>query len=192
MDFESDLKGILNTKFDSVEAPPNLKYKILNRLYGDKKEEKLSFKKRVLITCLGAFLAVPPLGYGYALLADKIYGSYDTVATYDTNKSEYLRFNNKLIQASKILDPNEFVPFLGLLKDLATFWIKNDCIKKGGQVDTSHLSLEKQQEHQKLMNKIQPYFDQLNAASDSHKQNLGPPKWNILDNPQSQTNYWTN
>lgn len=162
------LKNLLNEKYASVSVPTNLKKKVLSGIYEQLSKEKTSFKRKVAIACLGAFLTLPPLSY--AFFADQIYGSQQKAASYGIPQTEYNSFNNKLSQAASILKPHEFVEFIGLAKDLIFFMLKyGDTSTKDrnkfGQVDVSKLSPDKQKEYNELVKKIQPYFDKLNAAT---------------------------
>jgi len=79
MDFEDSLKHILTKELQPVEAPMHLKYRILSKLYGTRKEVKMSLKKKIVITCMIAILAFPSLAFGSAYLIDEIYGSREKI-----------------------------------------------------------------------------------------------------------------
>lgn len=168
MDFDI-LKFTLESKYNSIPIPLHLKQKVLSNIGQKPTKDKFSFKRKVVIACLGAFLTVPPLSY--VLLADQIYGSYESASKYGITQPEYLRFNTKLSQAAGILKPDEFKQFIVLSKDLIFFMIKYGDTSitdrnKFGQVDVTKLSPEKAKEYNELVEKIQPYFDKLNAANE--------------------------
>jgi len=168
MDFERNLKETLVSDYESIQIPNHLKQKVLERI-GKKRKSNFSSTKTVIVVCLMIFLMVPTLGFGYSFLANQIYGSAESASQYGITKPEFLRFNNKLNEASDTLSPKEFVEFIGLAKSLVFFMLQNGDMStpdrdKLGQVDVTKLSPDKQKEYNEILRKIQPYFDKLNAS----------------------------
>ena len=168
MDFERNLKETLINHYDSIEIPSDLKQKLFNRVVDNKHKLNFRYIKRVMVVCFMIFLMVPSLGFGVSFLANQIYGSAESAKQYGITEPEFLKFNNKLNEASDTLSPKEFVEFIGLAKNLVFFMLKNGDMttsdrSKLGQVDITKLSPDKQKEYSDILSNIQPYFDKLNA-----------------------------
>jgi len=158
MDFERNLKETLINDYESIHIPNQIKQKVLERI-GKKQKLNFSFTKRVIVVSLIIFLMVPTLGFGYSFLANQIYGSAESASQHGITKPEFLRFNNKLNEASDTLSPKEFVEFIGLAKSLVFFMLQNGDMStpdrdKLGQVDVTKLSPDKQKEYNEILSNI--------------------------------------
>lgn len=167
MVFNSNLKEALNTSYNSTNVPKHLKHRVLAKATSEKRKPKMAFPKKAILVCIVLLLLTPTLAFGYSFLANQIYGSAEMAKNYGVTQEEYLAFDNKLIEASKILTIKEFGEFIILAKDLVFFMIDNGDMSTTdratmGQVDITTLSPEKQAEYLELITKIQPYFDKLN------------------------------
>lgn len=170
MDFEDNLREALSYKFNSIETPQYLKERILGK--NGTRNRKFSFGKKLLVACLVLSLSIPVLGFGYIIFADRIYGNYENASKYGITEPEYLRFNNKLSNASQILSPREFTEFIVLAKDLVFFMLKHGDTSttdrtKFGQVNVKKLTPEQRKEYEIILNRIQPYFDKLNNGTNT-------------------------
>jgi len=168
MDFERNLKETLINHYESIDIPTDLKQKLFNTGVEYKHKVNFRFMKRVMVVCFMVFLMLPSLGFGVSYLANQIYGSAESAKQYGITEPEFLKFNNKLNEASQTLSPKEFVEFIGLAKNLVFFMLRNGDMttsdrSKLGQVDITKLSPDKQKEYNEILSNIQPYFDKLNA-----------------------------
>jgi hypothetical protein len=116
----------------------------------------------ILISSLSSRLPaiVKPLA-GY--MADQIYGSGENIKKIGGTQEDYERFESKLQKARDTLGIKEFGQFVLLLKDMVYYHFKMADLK--GNFHPERLSAEEQKEYDQVVEKLQPYFDKLNAAS---------------------------
>lgn len=166
MSIDQQIRQTLRREAERKQPVPEMKERILQNIYFSTPRRK--WKRRLVSTVLAACLLLPTAAFaGYSLLADRVFGSIETLERVGGTQEDYQRFESKLEHAQSTLSPREFAQFLLLLKDLTYYNIKMADIK--GNLHPEKLNPEDRAAYDKLLTQIQPYFDRLNEGLSTGK-----------------------
>jgi hypothetical protein len=161
MNFNEELRTVLQEEARNLSAPPELKEQILNqtvtRLGGRR------MKKWLVASILAAALLVPTGAYaGYNYLADTLYGSQETAATIGVTQQQYDRLEAKLQNAKQSFNEEEFTKLMSLLKELGSYNLQ--MADAEGIFHLEQLSEKDQKAYKELQAELEPYFQQMNEV----------------------------
>lgn len=166
MNFNEELRTVLQEEARNLSAPPELKEQILNqtvtRLGGRR------MKKWLVVSIIAAALLIPTGAYaGYHYLADNMYGSPATAATIGVTQQQYNRLEAKLQSTKQSFNEEEFTKLMSLLKEMGSYNLQMTDAE--GVFHLEQLSAKDQMAYKELQAKLEPYFEQMNEAKTSKK-----------------------
>jgi hypothetical protein len=166
MNFNEELRTVLQEEARNISAPPELKEQILNRAVA--KQGGRRMKKWFVASIMAAALLIPTGAYaGYHYLADNMYGSSATAATIGVTQQQYDRLEAKLENAKQCFDEEEFTKLMSLLEELGSYNLQMTDAE--GVFHLERLGAKDQQAYKELQAKLEPYFEQINEAKTSNK-----------------------
>ncbi|MCM3714755.1 DUF3600 domain-containing protein [Alkalihalobacillus oceani] len=158
MNTEERIRHVLKKKAEEIEAPSELKEKVLRRAGVSRK-----LPKRVAGLLLAALIVLPTGAFAYQmLLADDVYGSFETVQKHIagfTMKS-YLLIDAKLAQAKGVLGQEEYETFKELARSIIN--AKMEYGDPYGNINYDQLPADLYEAEKATLIAAQPYFDRLN------------------------------
>lgn len=166
MNFNEELRTVLQEEARNISAPPELKEQILNRAVA--KQGGRRMKKWLVASIMAAALLIPTGAYaGYHYLADNMYGSPATAATIGVTQQQYDRLEAKLQNAKQSFNEEEFTKLMSLLKEMGSYNLQMTDAE--GVFHLEQLSAKDQKAYKELQTKLEPYFEQMNEAKTSKK-----------------------
>ncbi|HBS47435.1 MAG TPA: DUF3600 domain-containing protein [Paenibacillus sp.] len=166
MNFNEELRTVLQEEARNLSAPLELKEQILNRAVA--KQGGRRMKKWLVASIMAAALLIPTGAYaGYHYLADNMYGSPATAATIGVTQQQYDRLEDKLQNAKQSFDEEEFTKLMSLLEELGSYNLQ--MADAEGVFHLEQLGAKDQKAYKELQAKIEPYFEQINEAKTSKK-----------------------
>ncbi|MFJ7847949.1 DUF3600 domain-containing protein [Peribacillus sp. NPDC097206] len=164
--FQSQLRESLQEESTGLNAPPELKVKVINKLttYRGKR------KKHLVTGILIASLLLPTSAFAYqTYLADELYGSFDYLKKHVANATMegYFLLDAKLSQAKGDLGKEEYVQFKENLQVLTA--AKLEYGNSNGNIDYDTIPASKAEELKIILMDLQPYFDKLNGQVSSEE-----------------------
>ncbi|GIM45836.1 hypothetical protein DNHGIG_13850 [Collibacillus ludicampi] len=160
MNFENQIRSVLQENAQKIKPSAELKEKILSRI--EFKNGGAKMKKRLIAGALVAVFLIPSGAFAYSYLVDQVYGSKENFIQAGGNQKGYEHLESKLQRAKSTLSAEEFGQFILLLKDMAYYNVKMADIH--GNLHPERLSAEDQKKYEQIKKEIQPYFDKLNSA----------------------------
>lgn len=159
MNFNDELRTVLQDEARHRTAPPELKKTILNQVVF--KQGGRRMKKWLVASIVAATLLIPTGAYaGYNYLADSMYGSQENVAQKGVTQEKYDKLETKLQSAKQSLNEEEFTGLMSHLKELGEYNLKMGDAE--GKLHLERLSTEEQKAYKSLIAVLEPYFKQLN------------------------------
>lgn len=165
MSLDQKLKEAFAEESNDLNAPPQLKQKVMNNIY--KQTGGTLMKKKIVMTgILAAALLIPTGAFAaYSYLADGIYDSKEALIQAGGTEQQYEKLETKLEEAKQVLNEREFTEFMSLNKQLADYNIR--IADAQGTVHPERLTKEEQQNYDQLQKKLEPYFEKLNGAKEA-------------------------
>lgn len=161
MNFNEELRTVLQKEAGHHAAPPELKEKILNQVVF--KQGGRRMKKWLVASIVAAALLIPSGAYaGYNYLADSMYGSQENVAQIGVTDQQYDKLEAKLQNAKQSFDEEEFTKLMSLLKKWGGYNLK--MADEEGVFHLDRLSAEDQKAYKSLNAELEPYFERLNEV----------------------------
>ncbi|WP_340007174.1 DUF3600 domain-containing protein [Paenibacillus sp. FSL K6-0276] len=161
MNFNEELRTVLQGEARNLSAPPELKEQILNRTVA--KQGGRRMKKWLVASIMAAALLIPTGVYaGYHYLADTMYGSQATAATIGVTQKQYDRLEAKLQNAKQSFNEEEFTRLMSLLKELGVYNLQ--MADAEGVFHLEQLSAKDQKAYKDLQAELKPYFQQMNEV----------------------------
>ncbi|OMD82085.1 hypothetical protein BSK49_26505 [Paenibacillus odorifer] len=161
MNFNEELRTVLQEEARNLSAPPELKEQILNQT-----ETRLGgrrMKKWLVASILAAALLIPTGAYaGYNYLADTLYGSQATAATIGVTQQQYDRLEAKLQSAKQSFNEEEFKRLMSLLEELGAYNLQMTDAE--GVFHLEQLSAKDQKAYNDLQVELKPYFEKMNET----------------------------
>lgn len=158
MNTEDRIRHVLKTKAEGVEAPAELKEKVLRRAGVSRK-----FPKRVAGLLLAAIIILPTSAFAYQMfLADDVYGSFENVQKHIAGftMESYLLIDAKLAQAKGVLGKEEYETFKELARSIIA--AKMEYGDSYGNINYDQLPADLYAKEKETLLAAQPYFDRLN------------------------------
>lgn len=164
--FHTQLRESLQEESMGVNAPPELKVKVMSKLttYRGKR------KKHLVTGILIASLLLPTSAFAYqTYLADELYGSFDYLKKHVANATMegYFLLDAKLSQAKGDLGKEEYGQFKEDLQVLTA--AKLEYGNSNGNIDYDTIPANKAEELKIILMDLQPYFDKLNGLVSSEE-----------------------
>ena len=157
--FQTQLRESLREESMDVNAPPELKGKVMSKIttYRGKR------KKHLVTGILIAALLLPTSAFAYqTYLADELYGSFDYLKKHAANATMegYFLLDAKLSQAKGDLGKEDYAQFKENLQVLTAAKLKYG--NSNGNIDYDTIPPNKAEELKIILMDLQPYFDKLN------------------------------
>lgn len=158
MNFNEELRTILQKEASNHAAPPELKETILNQVVFRQGGRRM--KKWLVASIVAATLLIPSGVYaGYNYLADSMYGSQENIGVTD---QQYNKLEAKLQSAKQSFNEEEFTKLMSLLKELGEYNLK--MADAEGVVHLDRLNTDEQKAYKSLNAELEPYFERLNEV----------------------------
>ncbi|WP_341346301.1 DUF3600 domain-containing protein [Paenibacillus sp. FSL H3-0469] len=160
MNFNEELRTVLQEKARSLNAPPELKERILNQTVTGQGGRRMK-KKWIVAGILAATLLIPTGAFaGYHYLADSVYGSKEAAARIGLTPQKYEELETKLQSLKQNFSEKEYSRAMSLLKELGDYNLLAADSK--GAFHIEQLDAEEQKAYKKLLVELEPYFKKMN------------------------------
>jgi hypothetical protein len=158
MEFEKQLRQALQTEVDNIRHTEDMKQNVLKNVPYEKGHQ--SMKKRVIAVMVAAAIMAPTAGFaGYSYLADHIFGSQEKFLSQGGTSEGYEHIEEKLKEAKKILNQQEYEQMESLLREVARYQKK--MVGADGKPDMSRLSAAERERYAQLEKELEPYSEKV-------------------------------
>jgi hypothetical protein len=158
MDIETRIRRALKEETERMDDEAELKEKVMGAI--PFKRERSIMKKRLLAGIVAAAIMVPTAGFaGYSYLADRIFGSQSDFVSQGGSGADYMRLEEKLAQAKKVLSDKEYTEMEALLKEVAQYHAKMSG--PDGKLNVNRLTEAERQQYNQLEKRLDPYAAKL-------------------------------
>lgn len=162
MNFNEKLRTVLQEEARNLNAPPELKERILNQTVTGQGGRRMK-KKWIAAGVLAATLLIPTGAFaGYHYLADSMYGSKEAAAVIGLTPQKYEELEAKLQRLKHNFSKEEAATVMSLLKELGEY--NQLAADSQGAFHIEQLDAEEQKAYQKLLVELEPYFKKMNET----------------------------
>ncbi|WP_315793638.1 DUF3600 domain-containing protein [Paenibacillus sp. BIC5C1] len=177
MNIDEQLRTAYQEETEDWIIAERTKHKIMNAIRSES-HLKRHRKKWLVTVLLVAVLIIPTGAYaGYTYLANEMYGSQENISAVGGTSEDYMRLEEKLQSAKAHLSEEEFIQFMGLMKQMGQMALK--YTDQQGEMHPEQWSVTEQTEFNRLTAELEPFFKKLEAAS------VNSPK-----EPMDQEQFW--